>query len=121
MEEDKITIIEGPTPVFEPIADGWALGLNESPILYDLALTRLRTYNGSALVERCVRAWKNNSTINLHYRDTMGLEERTPIYAARTVEMDEGQVILLWVRHQFQESELDSGAEDLPPDSNFDI
>ena len=50
--EDKITIIEGPTPVFEDINDGWAVGLNESPILYDTIFTEVRTYNGPALVER---------------------------------------------------------------------
>lgn len=55
--ENKITIIEGPPPTFEAIDDGWALGLNEGPFLYDLAMTRLRTFNGPALVERCHRAW----------------------------------------------------------------
>ena len=30
--EDKITIIEGPPPIFEHVNDGWALGLNESPV-----------------------------------------------------------------------------------------
>ncbi len=29
--DDKITIIEGPTPEFEAIQDGWALGINEKP------------------------------------------------------------------------------------------
>jgi hypothetical protein len=27
--DEKITIIEGPPPVFEAVNDGWALGLNE--------------------------------------------------------------------------------------------
>ena len=30
--DDKITIIEGPPPVFEPVQDGWALGLGEGPL-----------------------------------------------------------------------------------------
>jgi len=33
MEDNKITIIEGPPPVFEPARDGWALGLCEGPHL----------------------------------------------------------------------------------------
>ena len=41
--DDKITIIEGPPPIFEDVHEGWPLGLNESPSLHKLALTRLRT------------------------------------------------------------------------------
>ena len=112
--DDKITIIEGPPPVFEPIEDGWALGLNEGPYLYDLALTRLRTFNGPALVERCHRAWQNQTTINLHYRNDMGLEEKSPIMAARSVESKDGHILLLWCRRKAEEveEELDLGDQD---------
>lgn len=112
--DDRITIIEGPPPVFESIEDGWALGLNEGPFLYDLALTRLRTFNGPALVERCHRAWDKNNSILLHYRNDMGLEETAPIMAARTIESDDGHVLLLWCRRKPDEieEELDFGDED---------
>ena len=96
--DDKITIIEGPTPVFEDTNDGWAIGLNESPMLYDTLFTQVRTFNGPALVERCHHAWKKNATIYLHYRNEMGLEEKAPIVAARSVDTDDGQVLLLWLR-----------------------
>ena len=96
--DNKITIIEGPTPQFEDISDGWALGLNESPLLYDTIFTQVRTLNGPALVERCHKAWKKNSSIYLHFKNQMGIEEKAPITAARSVETDEGQVLLLWVR-----------------------
>ena len=96
--DDKITIIEGPTPVFEDTNDGWAIGLNESPMLYDTLFTQVRTFNGPALVERCHHAWKKNATIYLHYRNNMGLEEKAPIVAARSVDTDDGQVLLLWLR-----------------------
>ena len=96
--EEKITIIEGPPPVFEDIADGWAIGLNESPILYDTIFTQVRTLNGPALVERCHRAWTKNTQIFLHYKNDMGIEEKAPIVAVRSVDSDEGQVLLLWVR-----------------------
>ena len=96
--EDKITIIEGPTPVFEDINDGWAVGLNESPILYDTIFTEVRTYNGPALVERCHRAWKKQIPIYLHYKNEDGLEEKAPIVAARSVDSNQGQVLLLWLR-----------------------
>ena len=42
--DEKITIIEGPPPTFEAVNDGWALGINESPYLFDVAMTRLRTF-----------------------------------------------------------------------------
>lgn len=105
--EEKITIIEGPTPLFERIDDGWALGLNDSPSFYSMALTRLRTFNGPALVERCHRAWNQNEPIYLHYRDEMGLEAKVPILAARASEVAEGQVLYLWVRQPENESWLD--------------
>ncbi len=111
--EDKITIIEGPPPVFETVQDGWALGLNEGPFLYDLALTRLRAFNGPALVERCHRAWSKRNPIHLEYRNDLGLEERAPILAARAVESTDGHVLLLWVR-------LDPGTTDELDDDSFD-
>jgi len=112
--DDKITIIEGPTPTFEQVNDGWALGINESPYLYDLALTRLRTFNGPALVERCHRTWSNHAPMFLHYRNEIGLEDKAPIMAARSMTTPEGQVLILWVRLKSEESEveLDLGDEE---------
>ncbi len=101
--EDKITIIEGPTPEFEHVDDGWALGLNESPALYTMALTRLRTFNGPALVERCHRMWTKNEPIFLHYRNRLGMEERVPIMAARASETEDGQVLFLWIRRDAED------------------
>jgi len=111
--ENKITIIEGPPPVFEDIADGWAVGMNESPILYDTIFTQVRTFNGPALVERCHKAWKSKTTIFLHYKNEMGLEEQAPIVAARSVDTNEGQVLLLWVRQLPSFDDLKDLAEDL--------
>jgi hypothetical protein len=34
----------------------------------------------------------------LHYRNTLGLEERVPILAARSTEIEGGQVLVLWIR-----------------------
>ena len=114
LSEEKITIIEGPPPVFEPISDGWAMGLSESPFLYDISLTQVRTFNGPSLVERCHRTWKNNGNIYLHYRNEMGIEEKAPIEAARSVETDDGQILLIWIRHvpEFDESVDDDLFED---------
>jgi hypothetical protein len=121
MEEERITIIEGPTPTFESIQDGWALGLNEGPYLYDLALTRLRTFNGPSLVERCYRAWQNGSSIFLYYRNRLGLEEHAPIMAARAIETDDGQVLLLWIRRTSDQvaDDIDVDLDEDDPDGQF--
>lgn len=110
--DEKITIIEGPPPNFEDVHEGWPLGLNESPSLHKLALTRLRTFNGPSLVERCYRAWHKHQTIHLEFRAADGLIHKTPIVASRTLEMDDGQLIFLWVRLTEQEALLEFGADD---------
>jgi hypothetical protein len=116
---EKITIIEGPPPLFELAQDGWALGLNEGPHLSVPALTRLRTFNGPALVERCYRAWHSNNSIQLHYRNDLGMEQTAPILAARNLETHDGHVLLLWVyldREQV-EYEFDAGDDDNTEDN----
>ena len=110
--ENKITIIEGPPPTFEAVNDGWALGLNESNLLTNVMMTRLRTFNGPGLLERCHRAWRHQSTIHLEYRGVDGLQSQAPILAARTVEVDDGQVLLLWVRQEIDEEQLEAGLGD---------
>ncbi len=110
--EDKITIIEGPPPNFEDVHEGWPLGLNESPSLHKLALTRLRTFNGPALVERCYRAWRKQQAIQLEFRAADGLIHKTPIVASRSLDADDGQLIFLWVRFTEQEALIELGADD---------
>jgi hypothetical protein len=110
--DEKITIIEGPPPTFEAAHEGWVLGLNDSPSFASFVLTRLRTYNGSALIERCYRAWNNKNAIQLEYRDVDGLQKQAPIVAARTLEADEGQMLLLWVRLDIDEAELETDLDD---------
>ena len=112
--DDQITIIEGPPPIFEQVDEAWALGLNESVNYYGTALTRLRTFNGPALVERCHRVWSKKEPIYLHYRNRIGLEEKVPILAARTAEVDGGQVLYLWIR----KAETLPEEDDSPDDSN---
>lgn len=118
--EDKITIIEGPTPTFEAIHEGWVLGLAETPNLTNMAVTRLRTFNGPQLVERCHRAWRDRENIYLEYRGEDGLERSATIVAARYLDVDEGHLLLLWVRlldedvqveYDFEDTDLEDGLE----------
>jgi hypothetical protein len=95
---EKITIIEGPTPTFETPSESWALSLVEGPRLARVAVTRLRTFNGPSLVERCWRAWDERRAVHLEYRDEEGVTREAQIVAARYIEVPEGHVLLLHIR-----------------------
>jgi len=110
--DDKITIIEGPPPTFESVTDGWVLGLSESPNLNEIVVTRLRTFNGPELVERCHRAWRHQQPISLEYRTEEGLQEQAPIVAARYIDTDEGHLLVLWIRIADDGIELQFGYDD---------
>jgi len=110
--DDKITIIEGPPPSFDEVFDGWVLGLNESPNLAGVAVTRLRTFNGPALIERCYRAWNQNHPMTLEYRAMDGLDQTARILAARAIEVDDGQMVVLWVKMNKDDIELEIGYDD---------
>lgn len=127
-ESQKITIIEGPPPTFEYANDGWLYGLTEGPVPYRVARCTLRTFNGPALVERCYRAWRDGRKIDLEFRDEGGLTREAPIVAARWAEMDEGDVLLIWVRLKDSEVEIeidfefdddDDGGHDEGPNWDF--
>lgn len=121
MMEEKITIIEGPTPAFEIVQDVWANGIVEGPNLSNIAVTHLRTFNGPELVERCHRAWRNKQPITLEYRAQDGLTKEVPIIAARHTAGDEGQLIFLWLRLPEEEIEIKFHFDDESDDDDFDI
>lgn len=110
--EEKITIIEGPTPTFEPIPELWVHGLSEGAIQSEMVMTRLRTFNGPSLVERCNRAWSNLRDIHLEYRTHEGLNTEAPIVAARNMETEEGDVLLLWLKMLDDSVELEIGYDE---------
>jgi hypothetical protein len=118
--DEKITIIEGPPPTFEPVNDSWVIGLPESPIYGQIVLTRLRTFNGPAMIERCNHAWRNHQIINLEYRKSDGLIQKDPIIAARFMEVDEGHLLMLWIRLVNDEVEVQVGFEDDLSDDDED-
>jgi len=115
--EDKITIIEGPSPTFELIPDIWVHGLVEGALQAEVVATRLRTFNGDELVERCQRAWENQRTIQLEYRTPEGLSAEVPIVAARSMDTGEGDVLLLWVR--FPDDSIEVGIDYGDDDDTF--
>ena len=120
--EEKITIIEGPTPTFEQIPELWVHGLSESAMQSEMVMTRLRTFNGPSLVERCNRAWRNQRDIQLEYRTSEGLNAEAPIVAARNMETDEGDMLLLWLRMPDDSVELEIGyGDEFDDDDDLDF
>ncbi len=117
-ETDKITIIEGPPPTFELDTDAWLPGLVEGPVPSQVAMCRLRSQNAPELVERCYRAWRDGHPMSLEYRSEEGLTDEAQIIAARWGDLEEGQVLMLWVRlvqDPFQvRIDFDDGPEDFP-------
>ena len=123
--DNKITIIEGPTPDFDLIEDAqeegsasaWTAGVLEGPLLYRVATTSVRAFNSQALLERCTRAWKQKQTMFLEYRDEIGLRKEALIIAAQALTVEEGDILQLWVRRDLEESiqtdeDLNLGDED---------
>lgn len=116
--ENKITIIEGPTPNFDSVEtdfimgiNGWTAGLSEGPYLYDTARTTLRTFNSTALLERCHKAWAHKATMYLEYRDPIGMKKEVPIVAARAVYAEQGDLLILWVRRDPEQVEEDENID----------
>ena len=95
--DNKITNKEGPTPTYESVSANWAESICETPEPGCIMMTNLRTMNGAALLERCHHTWAQGDIMYLHYRNTIGLEERIPIIAAETLDTEEGQKLILWV------------------------
>ncbi|MEW6406606.1 MAG: hypothetical protein AB1649_32895 [Chloroflexota bacterium] len=116
--DEKITIIEGPSPIFELLPDIWVHGLVESTLQAEVVATRLRTFDGSSLVDRCQRAWRKGRTIYLEYRTPDGLSDEVPIVAARNLKTEEGDVLLLWV--SFPDDSIQIGVDYVDGDSLSD-
>ena len=125
-EKEKITIIEGPAPMFELVSDTWVNGIIESPTIANVAVTQVRTFNGPALVERCFHSWRNRELINLEFKGPDGLVLEVPIIAARSTDSDDGQMLHLWVRLPDEEVDIefefeDSEDDEFPDDDLFDF
>ncbi len=125
MDERKITIIEGPPPTFEVAMDEWVFSVVEGPRPPRIAVTQVRALNGPALIERCYRAWRQREPIHLEFRGADGLIQRVPIVAAHYSQIDDADVLRLWVMVEDPDMEvsyefIDEDAEDTPEDEFAD-
>ncbi|MCB9418476.1 MAG: hypothetical protein H6667_01615 [Ardenticatenaceae bacterium] len=96
-EPELITIIEGPTPEFQPTPQRWLQSIYEGPDDQAVAFCQLRTGNGSDIIARCQNAWRENRPVKLDFPDEIRMRQQVDVVAMRLDEIDEGQVLHLWV------------------------
>lgn len=116
-EPEKITIIEGPPPLFDSSAEPWVNAIGEGPALKRTARCVLRTFNGAALLERCRNAWSEGRETVLEYRAMDGLLQEAVIVAARADKVPDGDILLLWVK---LDDEVEMAIDDGDADSDAD-
>jgi hypothetical protein len=97
-EYETITIVEGPTPEFEPNSEPWILAMSEGPEIPFTGRCLLRTHNGIDLLNRCRTAWQQGRATYLEFTNLSGIPEQALILAARIGEVEEGEVLNLWLK-----------------------
>lgn len=124
-EPELISIIEGPTPEFQPTVQRWLQSIHESPIDQGIAMCQLRTANGEDILERCQNAWHEHRPVKLDFPDELRLRQQVDVVAMRLDEMDEGQALLLWVALPFEAifvgEDDDLGDDDFEEDDGYDF
>ena len=111
-EPELISIIEGPTPEFQPTPQRWLQSIHEGPDDRAVAICQLRTGNGSDILERCQNAWRENRPVKLDFPDAVRARQQVDVVAMRLGEVEAGQVLLLWVSlpfHMIDDVGLDDG------------
>lgn len=106
-EPELITIIEGPTPEFHQSPQDWLQSIYEGPEDRDVVFCQLRTGNGEDIQVRCLRAWDEGRPVKLEYPDRMRMRQYADVIALRLTEVDEGQLLQLWLSFPFDYDEAD--------------
>lgn len=118
-EPELISIIEGPTPEFQPTPQRWLQSLYEGPDDRAVAFCQLRTANGPSILERCQIAWHECRPVKLDFPDEIRMRQQVDVVAMRLDEVDEGQVLLLWVALPYELVSVEDFDED-DFDGDFD-
>jgi hypothetical protein len=68
-------------------------------------------------MERCQQAWREGRPVKLDFPDEMRMRQQLDVVAMRLGEVDEGQLLRLWVSFpveydEEEEEEMDEGDED---------
>lgn len=110
-EPELITIIEGPTPDFFDSPQDWLQSIYEGPDDRDSVYCQLRTNTGRDILARCQAAWAEGRPVQLQYPDEMRMPQFVDVIAMRLGEVEEGQLLQLWVSFPVDYTD-DDGEED---------
>lgn len=111
-EPELITIIEGPTPEFQAAPQDWVQSIHEGPLDQLVATCQLRTGNGTDIMERSRRAWAENRLVQLDFPDQLRMRQRVDVLALRLQEVEEGELLNLWVSLPIEYDEYDDDDDD---------
>ncbi len=111
IQPEYITIVEGPPPEFQLIANRWAVSVVESLTKNNIAMVEMRTFNGPALVQRCQNAWAEGRPTYLDFPLGDGSREELEIIAIHWEEVEEGHKLYLWLRIEGELEEIDLDAD----------
>lgn len=111
LEPEYITILEGPTPEFEATPYMWMQSVYEGPVDGAIAQCELRTMNGTDIMERCEQAWSEGRPVRLDFPDDLRMRQEVDVIAMRLRDVDEGTVLVLWVRWPIEEEDEDEEEE----------
>lgn len=111
-EPELITIIEGPTPDFQPTPQRWIQSLYEGPEDRVTALCQLRTMTGKDIMERSLNAWQEGRVVKLDFPDRLRMRQQVDVVAMRLQDLEEGMILLLWVSLPAEYEEEEAFDED---------
>ncbi|NCF66491.1 MAG: hypothetical protein GWP61_10975 [Chloroflexi bacterium] len=112
IEPELIEIIEGPPPEFQPTMQNWLQSLYEGPEVTEVAMCQLRTATGGDIKERCEIAWEEGRPVRLDFPDEWGMRQQLDVVALRLSEVEEGQLLTIWVAVPYMPVEEESDEED---------
>lgn len=84
-----------------------------------VATCQLRTGNGEDIQERCTNAWQEGRPVKLDFPDEMRMRQQIDVLALRLDEIDEGQVLQIWVSLPY-EAIIQEGDDDYDDYDDFD-
>lgn len=120
VEPELIEIIEGPTPEFRQTAHMWSQSLYEGPEANDVVMCQLRTATGGDIQARSERAWQEGRPVRLDFPDEWGMRQQLDVVALRLSEVQEGEMLTIWVNVPADFDDLDDEDEDYEDDDDED-
>jgi hypothetical protein len=120
VEPELIEIIEGPTPEFQPTVQNWLQSLYEGPEVMEVAMCQLRTASGEDIKERCERAWNDKRPVVLDFPDEWGLRQQLDVVAMRLSEVEEGELLTIWLAVPYMPEGEESDDEGDDYDDEYD-